>query len=157
MRCIAADGSMLGVVATVEARQSAREQGLDLVEISPNASPPVCRIMDFGKFLYEQKRKDKQARKHQLAASMKEMKFHANVGDHDYQTKVEHMRDFLAKGHKVKGSLFFRGRENAHRELGFAVMQRVLKDCLDVCVIDMAPKLVGNSIVMIIGPKASRS
>jgi translation initiation factor IF-3 len=151
---IDASGNMVGVMTVGEALSQALRSGLDLVEVSPNADPPVCRIMDFGKFKYEQARKDREARKHQHATEMKEIKFHANVGDHDFQTKVNHIRGFLAKGMKVKCSLYFRGRENAHRELGFEVMQRVLKHCEDVAQPDMDPKLIGNSIVMILGARA---
>ena len=148
---------MVGVLPTFEARQLAIQAGLDLVEISPSADPPVCRIMDFGKFRYETSRKEKEARKHQSSAVLKEMKFHSNVAEHDFHTKVNHIRDFLDKGHRVKGSLFFRGRENAHRDIGFEVMKRVVKECEDVATIEMAPKMMGNSIIMILGPKLSRS
>ena len=129
---------------------------LDLVEISPNADPPVCRIMDYGKFRYDESIKQKKARKTGHRQIVKEIKFHANVGDHDYQTKVNHARGFLEKGHKVKVSLTFRGRENAHRELGFEVVQRVLKDCEDLSVVDMAPKLVGRSVVSMLGVRSGK-
>ena len=150
-----AAGEMVGVVTVSEAMSLAVRAGLDLVEVSPNAEPPVCRIMDFGKFKYEQARKERDARKHQHAAEMKEIKFHANVADHDFDTKINHIRGFLEKGMKVKCSLYFRGRENAHRELGFAVMTRVLKCCEDLSQTDMMPKLIGNSIVMVVGPRSS--
>jgi len=139
-----------------EAMSIAVRAGLDLVEVSPNAEPPVCRVMDFGKFKYEQARKEREARKHQHAAEMKEIKFHANVADHDFETKINHIRGFLDKGMKVKCSLYFRGRENAHRELGFEVMNRVLKSCEDVCQADMTPKLIGSSIVMVLGPRSGK-
>ncbi len=148
---------MLGVISISEALNRARQQNLDLVEISPNADPPVCRIMDYGKYKYEISRKEREARKKQQSAAMKEIKFHANVGDHDYQTKVRHIREFLADGLKVKASLYFRGRENAHREIGFEVMNRVLKDASDVGAPDMLPKLIGNSIVMVLTPRSGRS
>lgn len=157
MRCVAPSGEMLGVMETREALQMAIDQDLDLVEISPNADPPVCRIMDFGKFRYEESMRQKKARKSQSNKSLKEVKFHANVGDHDFQTKLNKARQFLAKGHKVKLSLQFRGRENAHRELGFEVIQRVIKECVDVSVIDMAPKLMGRSIVAMLGVKTGKS
>ena len=144
---------MIGVVSISEAMVRGRESGLDLVEISPTAEPPVCRLMDYGKFKYEESRKERMSRKRQHAAELKEIKFHANVGDHDYSTKTSHIRGFLEKGHKVKASLYFRGRENAHRELGFAIINRVLKDCDDICHVDMMPKLIGNSIVAILGPR----
>ena len=139
-----------------EAMSIAVRAGLDLVEVSPNAEPPVCRVMDFGKFKYETARKERDARKHQHAAEMKEIKFHANVADHDFMTKINHIHGFLEKGMKVKCSLYFRGRENAHRELGFEVMNRVLKECSETAQADMTPKLIGNSIVMVLGPRAGK-
>ena len=148
---------MVGVMTVSEAMAIAVRAGLDLVEVSPNAEPPVCRVMDFGKFKYEQARKDREARKHQHAAEMKEIKFHANVAEHDFETKVSHIRGFLQKGIKVKCSLYFRGRENAHRELGFEVMNRVLKECEDVAQPDMIPKLIGSSIVMVLGPRSGKA
>ncbi len=148
---------MLGVMETREALQMAIDQNLDLVEISPNADPPVCRIMDFGKFRYEESMRQKKARKSQSNKPMKEVKFHANVGEHDFQTKLNRAKEFLEKGHKVKLSLQFRGRENAHRELGFEVIQRVIKECVDISVIDMAPKLMGRSIVAMLGVKTAKS
>jgi translation initiation factor IF-3 len=154
IRCTSADGAMIGVIPTSEALRLAGQQGLDLVEISPNADPPVCRIMDYGKFKYEQSRKEREARKHQHSTELKEIKFHANVGEHDYQTKVNHIREFLTDGLKVKVSLYFRGRENAHKELGFEVINRVLKDCTDLCTVDVAPKLIGSSLAAIIGGKS---
>jgi translation initiation factor IF-3 len=148
---------MLGVLLTHEARAMAQQQGFDLVEVSPNADPPVCRIMDFGKYRYEESRKEKLARKHQQGAVVKEIKFHANVGDHDYQTKVNRIKEFLEKGLRVKSSLYFRGRENAHREIGMQLMARVVKDCEALCVMEMMPKLMGNSVIMMMGPKSAKS
>jgi translation initiation factor IF-3 len=115
--------------------------------------------MDFGKYRYDESVKQKKARKqsHLHSRSVKEIKFHANVGEHDYEYKVKHAREFLEKGHKVKISLTFRGRENAHRELGFEVVGRVLKDCGDLCAVDMAPKLVGRSIVAMLGSRSLKS
>ena len=153
MRCIGINGEMIGVIPLGDAIRKAQEHGLDLVEVSGNADPPVCRIMDLGKFMYDEQRKKKQARKHQHNLAVKEMKFHCNIGDHDYQTKVNHVKGFLADGHKVKVSLMFRGRENAHRELGFDVVNRVMKDCSDVAVVEQSPKLMGRSIIAMIGNK----
>ena len=157
VRVIDANGDMIGVITVGEAMQIAVRSNLDLVELSPNAEPPVCRIMDYGKFKYEQNRKEREARKHQHAAEMKEIKFHANVGEHDFDTKVGHIRGFLEDGIKVKSSLYFRGRENAHREIGFDVMTRVVKACEDVCAMDMLPKLIGNSIVMVMSPRPPKA
>jgi translation initiation factor IF-3 len=148
---------MLGVLATREAIRLAEEQGLDLVEVSPNADPPVCRIMAFGKFRYDEGRREKMARKHQHSHQVKEIKFHPNVAEHDYTTKVGHIRGFLGKGLKVKVSLTFRGRENAHRDLGFGLMSRVIKDCSDLSAVDMEPRTFGRSIVAVIGPRAPKT
>ena len=150
---------MLGVIATREAMRLAGQQELDLVEISPNADPPVCRIMDFGKFRYDESIKRRKARRQAALHSrpVKEIKFHANVADHDYQTKLGHARGFLEKGHKVKVSLTFRGRENAHRELGFEVVKRVIADCEDLCAVEMQPKLMGRNLVCMLGVKAPKT
>ncbi len=156
MRCIDQNGEMLGIMETRDAIAMAERIKLDLVEVQPNADPPVCRIMDYGKFKYDQSRKEKLARKSQHAAVLKEIKFRCNVEDHDYETKIRHIKEFFLKGHKVKALLFFRGRENAHRELGFALMERVMRDCSDVGVIDAPPKMVGRSIVMILGPRSAK-
>ena len=148
---------MVGVITLHQALELGSRQGLDLVEVSPNADPPVCRLMDYGKFKYEQNRKEREARKHQHSIELKEVKFHANIAEHDYQTKVNHIRGFLGDGSKVKTSLFFRGRENAHREIGFEVMNRVLKDCQDLCIVELTPKLMGNSIVMVLNAKPGKA
>ena len=149
---------MAGVIPTHEAIKLAQDQGLDLVEISPNADPPVCKIMDFGKHRYEEGVKRKKAKKQSSTHSraVKEIKFHANVGDHDYETKVSHARKFIEKGHKVKLSLQFRGRENAHRELGFEVINRAIKELEEISVIDMEPKLIGRNIIAMLGLKAKK-
>lgn len=153
MRCVGPDGSQIGIIATREAMALAERHGLDLVEIAPQAQPPVCRIMDFGKFKYEQEKKDKRAKKHQSATRVKEVQLHPNVGDHDYQTKVRHMREFLEEGHRVKVGLFFRGRENAHHEIGFEVMSRVIKDTQDLGLPEQPPKLMGRNIIMLLTPR----
>jgi len=157
VRCVGADGQMVGVIPTRDAMKEAMRAGLDLVEVSPNADPPVCRIMDFGKYRYEESVKRRQQRKSQQRRAVKEIKFHANVAEHDYQTKLAHIRDFLAKGHKVKVSLTFRGRENAHRELGFEVVKRVIGECEDLSVVDMSPRLMGRSVVCLLGTKSGKS
>ena len=159
VRCVNSKGDMVGVMATRDAMKLAQQDGLDLVEISPNADPPVCRIMDFGKFRYSESIKRKKAKKQSQSHTrvVKEIKFHANVGEHDYQTKVNHLRSFLAKGYKVKVTLTFRGRENAHRELGFNLINQVLKDCEDLGVVDMPPKMVGRSVVSMLGARSVKS
>ena len=148
---------MVGVMPTREARALAEKAGLDLVEVSPNADPPVCRVMDFGRFRYEESRKRKQAKKSSHAQQVKEIKFHSNVAEHDYQTKINHIRKFLEKGHKVKVSLTFRGRENVHRDLGFDVIKRVIQDCSEQSNVEMAPRLMGRSIIAMLGAKATES
>jgi translation initiation factor IF-3 len=147
---------MVGIMPTREAMKLALDAGLDLVEISPNADPPVCRIMDYGKFRYEESMKQKEARKNQQRRQLKEIKFHANTGEHDFVVKLNHVRDFLEKGHKVKLSLMFRGRENAHRELGFELIQRVIRECQDVAVIDQAPRMMGRTIIAMLGCKSQK-
>jgi translation initiation factor IF-3 len=148
-----ADGSQVGVIATSEAIMLARRRGLDLVEVAATAQPPVCRIMDFGKYKYELSKKSRQSKKHQVTTKVKEVKFHANVDDHDYATKLRHIRDFLAEGHRVKISLMFRGRENAHQELGFQLMSRVQKDCQDLSGSDRKPEQMGRFLFMLLMPK----
>lgn len=147
---------MLGVITIEEALNRARARGVDLVEISPNAEPPVCKIMDYGKYKYELTQKEKEARKRQHADEIKEIKFHVNVGDHDFMTKVKHIREFLEENIKVKISLYFRGRENAHRELGFEVINRVLREVADLGGPEMTPKLIGNSIFGVLAPKPQK-
>lgn len=136
-----------------EALRRAQLAGVDLVEIAPNAQPPVCRMMDLGKFRYEQARKEREARKHQHATKVKELKFHANISEHDYGVKVRHIRGFLEENVRVKISLMFRGREMAHMEIGKNLMKRVVTDCADVGHPEMEPKLIGRSIHMMLTPK----
>ncbi len=152
----AADGNVLGVMPTREAMRIAQEAGLDLVEISPTAKPPVCKVMDYGKYRYEQGRKERERRKHQHQTVVKEIKFRPGVEEHDYETKLNHVREFLSKGHKVKITLAFRGRENAHRELGEAVVERVLKDCADIAVVDQEPKRMGRMVIAMLGVRSAK-
>jgi translation initiation factor IF-3 len=156
VRCVGSDGEMLGVMKTSEAMKLAQAAGQDLVEISPNAEPPVCRIMDFGQYRYQESMKRKQTRKQQVNRAVKEIKFHANVAEHDFQTKLNHIRKFLEKGHKVKVSLAFRGRENAHRELGFEVIGKVIEGCKDIAVVDSQPRLMGRNIICMLGVKSKK-
>lgn len=137
---------------TRDAQERARAAGLDLVEISPTARPPVCRIMDYGKYQYEKSKKDKLNRRRASATRVKEIQLHPSVGDNDYNVKMRHMREFLEEGHRVKVSLFFRGRENAHKELGFELMNRVLADIREIGVVEQAPKLLGKNILMVLMP-----
>lgn len=153
VRCLLPDGTQAGIMSLRDALKLSEERGLDLVEISPNAEPPVCRIMDYGKFKYEEGQRKKQARKSQAKNVVKEVKFHANVDENDYQIKLRNIRNFLANGDKVKLTLQFRGRENAHREIGDEVMKRVCQDLADVAVVEQEPKLLGRAINGLLGPK----
>lgn len=156
VRLTGVDGTLLGVVSTREAMRMAQDANLDLVEISPTAKPPVCKIMDYGKYRYEQGRKERERRKHQHQTAVKEIKFRPGVEEHDYDTKLQHVRDFLSKGHKVKITLTYRGRENAHRELGEAVIARVLKDCADIAVVDQEPKRMGKMVIAMLGVRSAK-
>jgi len=147
---------MLGVLATREAQRMAQQQGLDLVEVSPNAEPPVCKIMDFGKFRYDEGMKRKQARKTQQRQVIKEVKFHANVDPHDLETKLRKTREFLAEGNKVKLTLAYRGRENAHKDLGFEVMQRVIKELETEAVCEQQPRLLGRLLGCLLAPRPQK-
>ncbi|HMP90549.1 MAG TPA: translation initiation factor IF-3 [Kiritimatiellia bacterium] len=153
VRCVDIDGSQVGVVPTREALLLAQKRGVDLVEVSPQAQPPVCRVMDYGKFKFEQAKKEKQARQNQTNTKVKEVKFHTNVEEHDYQTKLRHIREFLDEGHRVKISLMFRGRENAHQELGYEVVKRVVADCADIATSDREPQKMGRFLSILISPK----
>lgn len=142
----------MGIMSTYDAQTRAREAGLDLVEISPTARPPVCRIMDYGKYRYETSKKEKLSKKNAAATRVKEIQLHPSVGDHDYEVKLRNLKKFLGEGHRVKVALFFRGRENAHKELGFVLMNRVLADIRDIGTVEQAPKLMGRNIQMVIMP-----
>ena len=152
IRVIDADGTQLGVIAPYDALKRAREQNLDLVEISPNAVPPVCRIMDYGKYLYEQEKKERAAKKNQKQIVLKEVKFSVNVDEHDYVTKRNHVLRFLSEGDKVKASLRFRGREMAHQNLGRAVLDRLVKEVGDKGIVEFRPRMEGNTMHVIMAP-----
>jgi translation initiation factor IF-3 len=152
IRVIDADGNQLGVMAPHDALKRAREQNFDLVEISPNAVPPVCRIMDYGKFLYENEKKERAAKKNQKQIVLKEVKFSVNVDNHDYETKRNHVLRFLSDGDKVKASLRFRGREMAHQNLGREVLDRLIKDVGDKGIIEFRPRMEGNTMHLILAP-----
>lgn len=137
---------MLGVMTTRDAQRLADQQGLDLVEVSPNAEPPVCKIMDYGKFRYEESIKRKQARKNQKTTLIKEVKFHASVDTNDLGHKLRQIKEFLAEGHKVKVTLQYRGRENAHKELGMEVVQKVIEECSSCAVVEQTPRLIGRTL-----------
>lgn len=152
MLVIGPDGQSLGVISVNDALAHARRAGLDLVEISPKARPPVCKILDYGKFRYEMSKKDKEARKANNAAKVKELKFHINIDEHDYMTKMRHAEDFLFRGMKAKLMMVFRGREMQHQNLGREVVTRIRKDLEHVGVADAEPKLVGRNINLMLTP-----
>ena len=152
IRVIDADGNQLGIMAPYDAIKRAREQNLDLVEISPNAVPPVCRIMDYGKFLYEQEKKERAAKKNQKQIVLKEVKFSVNVDEHDYVTKRNHVLRFLGDGDKVKASLRFRGREMAHQNLGREVLDRLVREVGDKGIVEFRPRMEGNTMHVILAP-----
>ena len=144
VRVIDENGGQLGIMNTREAMRIAENQGLDLVEISPNAEPPVCKIMDFGKYRYEESIKAKNARKNQSRQQVKEVKFHPGTEDNDLQVKLRQIRGFIADGDKVKLTLQYRGRENAHKEIGMDVIQRVLTELADTVLVEQQPKHLGR-------------
>jgi translation initiation factor IF-3 len=154
VRLIGADGEQLGIKLTREAMQMAVEANLDLVNVAPTAKPPVCRIMDYGKYRYEQQKKDKEARKNQKVVEIKEIRLSATIDEHDFQTKLRNAIKFLKEGDKVKASVRFRGREIAHAENGRKVLERLATETLDISVQERAPKLEGRSMIMILTPKA---
>ena len=143
---------MVGIVSPEKANIMASEVGLDLVEISPNATPPVCKIMDFGKFKYDQQKREAEARKKQKTIELKEIKFRPNTDKHDYEVKMRSVTKFLENGDKVKITLRFRGREMAHQELGTELMERVVVDTAHLGKPDVIPKVEGRQMVMIIYP-----
>ena len=153
LRVIAADGSQMGILDLDAALAAAQEQGLDLVEVAPMARPPVVRIMDYGKFKFEQAKMARQAKKKQHVIHLKEVKYRPGIEDHDFETKTRHARRFLGEGNKVKVTLMFRGRQIAHPELGKAVVDRVASDLADVAKIESEPKMEGKSMTMILTPK----
>jgi translation initiation factor IF-3 len=157
VRVIAEDGEQLGIMNTREAVQLARSQGLDLVEVAATADPPVCRIIDYGKFTYEQKKKASEAKKKQVIITVKEVKFRPGTDDHDYNFKAKHARDWLSEGDKVKATIFFRGREITHRELGAELLQRLEKDLAEVAEVEQRPKMEGNQMFLIFAPKRHKS
>ena len=151
-RLIGFDGTQLGIYPVAQAQRVADDQGLDLVEIAPNAEPPVCRIMDYGKFKYDQAIKAKQARKNQSKIETKEMKFRPKIDVGDYTTKKKHVLRFLDAGNKVKITIMFRGREMAHPEQGLSILERLADDLKDVAVVENQPKMEGRNIHMLIAP-----
>ena len=152
IRVIDENGEQLGIMAPFDALKIARERSLDLVEISPNAVPPVCRIQDYGKFLYEKDKSDRAARKKQKVIVIKEVKFSVTVDEHDYQTKKNQAVRFLTEGDKVKASLRFRGRQMAHRDLGYKIINRLIMDIGDIGIVEFMPRMEGTTLHAILAP-----
>ncbi len=153
VRVIDENGENLGVMYTREAMEAAREIGLDLVEVSPNADPPVAKYLDVGKFKYEAQKKANLARKSQHTQEIKEIKMRPNIDDHDYDTKMKKIHEFLGDGDKVKVTLRFRGRELAHGQLGMALLQRVQGDIVEIAKIEQHPRFEGRQMLMVVAPK----
>jgi translation initiation factor IF-3 len=149
---IGANGEQLGVKPLPEALATAREEELDLVEVAPNANPPVCRIMNYGRYKYEQEQRRKESRKKATNVVVKEMKFRPKIDEHDYETKMKHVERFLAEGSKVKLTIMFRGREVFHPELGLRILERVADQVSDIAAVEMAPRQDGRNMTMVLNP-----
>jgi translation initiation factor IF-3 len=150
---IAPDGSQLGILPTEQALQTAYSQNLDLVEVAPEARPPVCRIMDYGKFRYEQSKKAREAKKKQTVIELKEIKLRPKTEEHDFQFKARHAERFLQEGNKAKITMMFRGREMARMDRGRVILDRFVETLKDVCVVEQAPKVEGRNMTLILAPK----
>ena len=156
MRVIDKDGSQLGVLSIGEALTKAEFCGLDLVEISPNAEPPVCKIIDYGKFRYQQTKKEKESKKTQHQVKVKEVKIKPNTDEHDLMTKLKHAREFLTKGNKVRITCVFRGREMQHPEIGMSAVKRMIEDLSDISTPEAEPKLLGKNLSVVVAPGAKK-
>lgn len=150
------DGEQLGVMSAREALKVAEEKGLDLVKIAPQAKPPVCKIIDYGKFRFEQSKREKEAKKNQKVIELKEIRLSLNIDDHDFETKRKHAEKFLASGNKVKVSIRFRGREMGHPELGLTTMRRFAEEISEFANVEKAAKLEGRSMLMFLAPKSAK-
>ena len=153
VRVIGAEGEQLGILQRNEAIAMAREIGCDLVEVSSNATPPVCRIMDYGKFKYEQQKKKQDAKKRQAVVQVKEIKVRPKTDEHDYETKLKHIRSFLEDGDGCKVTVFFRGREIVHKDRGIEILERIVKDLEDVGKVEQEPRAEGRTLQMLVVPK----
>ena len=152
VRVIGAEGDQIGILPRAEAVALAREAGMDLVEVAATADPPVCRIMDFGKFRYEQQQKKKEARRNQSVVQIKEIKVRPKTDDHDYETKLRHIRRFLGDGDRCRVTVFFRGREIVHKDRGQAILERVIEDTRDVGRVEQEPSAEGRTLQMLLVP-----
>ena len=157
MRVVGADGEMAGVMSVDEAVKIAEEAGLDLVEVSPNASPPVCKVLDYGKYKYEQQKKAAEARKKQKTVDVKEVKIRPGIEEHDYQVKMRNARKFLENGDKVKVTMRFRGREMAHQDIGMDLLTRMVEELADVGKVDLQPKMEGRQAIMVLSSEISKA
>jgi translation initiation factor IF-3 len=154
VRLIGVDGKQIGIVSIQEALRRAEEEGLDLVEVAPNANPPVCRIMDYGKYKYEQKKKQQQAKKKQAQVQIKEIKLRPKIEEHDFQFKLKHIKRFLTEDKaRVKVMIWFRGREVVHKDLGKALLDRIIEEVKDIAKVDKPPQMEGRNMVMFLVPK----
>ncbi len=153
VRLIGPAGEQIGIVPTIEALNRARDLGLDLVEVAPQSRPPVCRILDFGKYKYELSKRDKIAKKKQHTFQLKEMRYRPKIDDHDFNFKLNHIREFLMEGSKVRAFVMFRGREMAHIEFGRAILDNLVKQTTDIANVDIAPILEGNTMNCVLSPK----
>lgn len=153
LRVINSDGTQLGIMALRNALNLAAEQNLDLVKIAPQAKPPVCKIMDYGKYRFEQAKREKEARKNQKVIDIKEIRLSLNIDTHDFNTKLSHAKKFIASGNKVKVSIRFRGREMGHPEIGTEIMKKFAAACEDVANVEKPAKLEGRSMIMFLAPK----
>ncbi|HEX6464050.1 MAG TPA: translation initiation factor IF-3 [Vicinamibacterales bacterium] len=153
VRVIDEDGSQLGIMPPTQALGIARQKGLDLVEIAATANPPVCRIMDFGRYQYQEQKRARSAKKHQKVIEVKEIKFRPKVDEHDYQFKKKHIERFLSDGDKVKATIFFRGREMAHPEIGRRILERLIDELAEVAVAETTPRQEGNQMHTILSQK----
>jgi translation initiation factor IF-3 len=152
VRVIAEDGSQLGILPTDDALRRAEEKGLDLVEVQPMSRPPVCKIMDYGKFKYEQKRKASELKKKQTVVEVKEIKFRPKTGQHDFDTKLRHLREFLEEGNKGRVTIMFRGREIVHPEIGQEILKKVAEAISDIGQVELPPRMEGKQMFMIVAP-----
>ena len=153
VRDIGAEGQHLGILQRSRAIAMAQEVGCDLVEVSSNSEPPVCRIMDYGKFKYEQQKKKQDAKKRQAVVQVKEIKVRPKTDEHDYETKVKHIRRFLEDGDRCKVTVFFRGREIVHKDRGLDILERIVKDLEEVAKVDQEPRAEGRTLQMLLVPK----
>jgi translation initiation factor IF-3 len=157
VRLVGADAQQIGVVPTHIAKQMAQEQGLDLVEVAPMARPPVCRIMDFGKYRFELTKKEKASKAKQHIVKVKEIKFHPRTDSNDYDYRLKHAIEFLEKGWKIKASVLFRGREMAHMDYGRRLLDQMVKDLEEIAVVEQSPSMEGRTLGLLLGPSRKKS